>query len=218
MRMNVNEIKAPFGIIDGRTFNVPYYEKLVVMPVNEGEDSYSIEDANDAIKKDIAKNNMFFYFYKIEDLWKYCSVSSTIESDNIKGLSLLYEEKEGGFVGYVPIMEDDKYTVTINATLGYKTGIFDYQFKTQNGISKKESENDKCEYEYDQIQPINTNIRQSFSVGEDLCILRGIAVSDALVNGRGANIQRSAGEPDTDHWTVVFIRYSLTRSLRCSAL
>lgn len=187
VKSSVNDIKPPFDIIDGRTFNVPYYEKLVVMPVIEGEDSYNIEDANDAIKKDIAKNNMFFYFDNIEDLWKYCSLSSSIESDNIKGLSLTYEEKEGGFVGYVPIMEDDKYTVTINATLGYKTGILDYQFKTHKGISKKSSDNDTCEYEYDQRKSfINTNNRQSFSVGEDL-YGRSIVLSNVTVCGKRKN-------------------------------
>ena len=42
------------------------------------------------------------------------------------------------------------------------------------------------------------------------CNLRGLAVADALANGRSAEAQRSAGEPDTDHWTThwMIIYYS----------
>ena len=125
---NVDKQQGESRLIDGREFNVPYLEKIVVVPVIDGKE---VQDEN--VLRTLAKNFPYFYVKAPNslNLWSYCTKQV---DGNDSGISLSYDEIEKGFVGYVPVMNNGEYTVKICMTRGNKTDIIEYPFDCKSKI------------------------------------------------------------------------------------
>lgn len=158
---NVDNQQVNSRLIDGREFNVPYLEKIVVVPVLDGE-----EVQDEKVLRSI--NNNFPHFYvkdsALLNLWKYCT-NQVYGTDG--RLRLSYDEKEKGFVGYIPVMDNREYTVKICMTRGNKTDIIEYTFDCKGKIFKtKDGQNS---WRYDDGCSIHlTEQGELFTVGRKL--------------------------------------------------
>lgn len=153
---------------DGREFNVPYLEKIVVVPMLNGE-----EVSDEKVLRAIDGNYPHFYVsvpdppYGTEkvNLWKYWDNQAV---RNIRGVRLSYDEKERAFVGYVPVMNDGEYTVNICMTRGNKTDVIDYSFKCKNGISQTVGEAQSWKYK-ENFKFYLIEMGELFPIGNELC-------------------------------------------------
>lgn len=155
-------------LADGREFNVPYLEKIVVVPMLNGE-----EVLDEKVLRAIDGNYPHFYIKAPDppdgtdkvDLWKYWDNQV---ARSIRGVRLSYDEKEKGFVGYVPVMSEGQYEVNICMTRGNKTDIIDYSFECKSGISQTFGEAQSWKYEEDfSIHAIEAG--EFILVGKELC-------------------------------------------------
>ena len=126
------------------------FAKLVIIPEIEGVKSGEEETIKKAVIGEVKKNNPYCYSDSIRDLWKYYSSNDKRKPEDVIGLRLTYDENEGGFVGYIPILTDKKYPATICMTMGYNTKTYDYVIEAENGITKV-SGDDKVLYESEAI-------------------------------------------------------------------
>lgn len=184
---NIDNKQGESRLIDGREFNVPYLEKMIVVPVLDGK-----EVQDEKLLHTLDKNFPYFYVkapdsahgFDVLNLWNYCT-GQVDGNDN--RLSLSYDEKEKGFVGYIPVMDNGEYTVKIYMTRGNKTDIIEYPFDCKSKIFQ--TKDGQRSWRYDDGCSIHlTEQGELFTVGRKLWG-RDITLDKKNVTFRGKTVK-----------------------------
>ena len=178
---NIYNQKGESRLIDGREFNVPYLEKLVVIPVLDGK-----EVQDEKVLRTIDRNYPHFYVKAPDslNLWNYCT--NQVDGNDSR-LSLSYDEKENGFIGFIPVMDNGEYTVKICMTRENKTDIIEYPFDCKSMIFQ--TKDGQSSWRYDDGCSVHlTEQGELFTVGKELW-RRVITLDKENVTFRGKTVE-----------------------------